>query len=106
MAWKPKKKTKTLSYADQLAVKKMLEASKAKRKTLRGHAVLKRDGSQQDVKLSGTFRDEAELNEYAKSFVEDLCKASGKPWKVLEVQILSNAVYENAEDEQNIDYEK
>ena len=97
MAWKPKKKQKLLSYAEQQFVKKLIEDAKAKRKTMRGYAVLKRDGSQQDLKISGMWRDIDELTECASSFAQQLCTVSKKNWKVLEVIELKNAVYENSE---------
>lgn len=99
MAWKPKKKKKTLSYADQLAVKKLIEDAKAKRKTLRGYAILKRDGAKQDLKMSGMFKDADELDECAKKLAEELSKVSGKHWEVVEVEVLNNAVYEDDEKE-------
>lgn len=99
MAWKPKKKPKKLSYSEQQFVKKLIEDAKAKRKTLRGYAVLKRDGAKQDLKINGMFKDADELNECARSFAEELCRISGKSWKVIEVEVLSNAVYEDEEKE-------
>lgn len=106
MAWKSKKKPKKLSYADLQFVKKLIEDSKAKRKSLRGYAVLKRTGSDQDLKISGSFKDEIELHECAKSFAEELCRISSKKWNVIEVQVLSNVVHEDENDEYNINYDE
>lgn len=104
MAWKTKKKQKKLSYAEQQFVKKLIEDAKAKRKTLRGYAVLKRKGSEQDLKINGMWRDINELTECANSFAQKLCEISGKKWEVLEVIELKNTVYEDDENEQNINY--
>ena len=91
MAWKPKKKKhKPLSYAEQQFVKKLIEDAKAKRKTLRGHAIIKLDGQKQDVKISGTFKDEDELKQCANEFAQLLSKKSGKTWNV--VEIVKNSV--------------
>ena len=104
MAWKPKKKPKQLSYAEQQFVKKLIEDAKAKRKTMRGYAVLKRKGSEQDLKINGMWRDINELTECANSFAQKLCETSGKKWEVLEVIELKNTVYEDDENEYNINH--
>lgn len=80
-------------------MKKLIENAKAKRKTMRGYAVLKREGSKQDVKVSGVWRDIDELTECAASFAQQLCAFSKKKWKVIEVVELKNAVYEDCESE-------
>ena len=99
MAWKSKKKPKKLSYEDQQAVKKLIEDAKAKRKTMRGYAVLKRDGSTQDLKINGLWRDIDELKECASSFADKLNEAGDKKWSVIEVVELKNTVYEDGESE-------
>lgn len=106
MAWKPKKKPKQLSYADQQFVKKLIEDAKAKRKTMRGYAVLKRDGAEQDLKIGGMWRDIDELTECANNFAQQLCAISKKKWKVLEVIELKNAVYEECESEYNVNHDE
>lgn len=104
MAWRPKKKPKKLSYAEQQFVKKLLEDTKAKRKSWRGYAVLKRKGASTELKLSGLWQDIDELKRCVASFAESLCKASGKKWEVLEV-IDANAVYDDCKNEYNIKHE-
>lgn len=99
MAWKPKKKPKKLSYEDQQAVNKLIEDAKAKRKTMRGYAVLKREGSKQDLKISGLWRDIDELKECTSSFAKKLNELGGKKWSVIEVVELKNVVYEDGESE-------
>lgn len=99
MAWKSKKRQKKLSYADQQFVKKLIEDAKAKRKTMRGYALLKREGSSQDLKMNGMWRDINELRECANSFAQKLCDISGNKWEVIEVIELKNAVYEECESE-------
>ena len=66
MAWKPKKKAKPLSYAEQQFVKKLVEDSKAKHKTWRGYAVLDYDSAEADLKISGSWRDIDEQRHCAK----------------------------------------
>ena len=91
MNWKQNnKKTKKLSYAEQQELEKRLEATKAVRKTLRGYAILQRQGSKQDFKLSGTFKDENELRKTVDDFMHALCEVSGKEWTLLEVNALCN----------------
>ena len=68
MAWKPKKKTKPLSYAEQQFVKKLIEDAKAKRKTMRGYAILKHKDASIDFKMSGIFKDLDELKQCADDF--------------------------------------
>ena len=96
MAWKPKKKPKPLSYAEQQFVKNLIESTKAKCKTMRGYAILKRDGAQADYKMSGVFKDIDELKQCADNFAQDLSKKSGKKWRVLEV--MQNGVETGEED--------
>lgn len=93
MAWKPKKKAKPLSYAEQQFVKKLVEDSKTKHKTWRGYAVLDYDGAKAGLKISGSWRDIDELKQCADEFAETLRKASSKKWKVVEV-VDVNAVYD------------
>ena len=65
---------------------------------MRGYAVLKRDGAEQDLKIGGMWQDIDELAECANSFAQQLCAISKKKWKVLEVIELKNAVYEDSEN--------
>lgn len=85
MAWKAKKKKKPLSYAEQQFVKKLIEDAKAKIKTLRGYAILKRDNASADFKMSGVFKDLDELKQCANDFAQKLSEKRNKTWRVLEI---------------------
>lgn len=85
MAWKAKKKKKPLSYAEQQFVKKLIEDAKAKIKTLRGYAILKRDGASVDFKMSGVFKDLDELKQCANDFAQKLNEKRNNTWRVLEI---------------------
>ena len=66
-------------------MKNLIESAKAKRKTMRGYAILKRDGAYADYKMSGVFKDMDELKQCANDFAQKLSEKSDKKWKVLEV---------------------
>lgn len=95
MSQKFKKKKKPLSYADQRFVNKLIADAKAKRKTLRGYAILKRKGSYADVKLSGVFKDIDELKHCANEFAQMLYEISKKQWEVLEIAQNGIEVYDD-----------
>lgn len=90
-----KKKRKPLSYDEQQFVKKLLEGSKEKKKTLKGYVILKKNGSMHDVKMSGYFKDVDELNAYANALKDELHKIDEK-WCISEIATIeNNSVYED-----------
>jgi len=81
-----KKKPPVLSREEREGIKKRLAEYAARKKTLKGYALLKKKGSKQDVKLSGTFKDHAELDKYVEDYVTEMNKSAGESlWEVLSV---------------------
>lgn len=81
-----KKKPPVLSREEREGIKKRLAEYAARKKTLKAYAVLRKKKSEQDVKLSGVFKDRAELDKYVEDYIAAMNKSAGEPlWEVLSV---------------------
>lgn len=84
--FKKKKKAPVLSREEREGIAKRLAEYAARKKTLKGYALLKKKDSKQDVKISGTFKDRAELDKYVEDQVDAMNKSAGADlWEVVSV---------------------
>ena len=94
-----KKKPPVLSREEREGIKKRLAEYAARKKTLKAYALLRKKKSEQDVKLSGVFKDRAELDKCVEDYIAAMNKSAGEPlWEVL-------SVYEIMPDKTEIDEE-
>jgi hypothetical protein len=85
-SFKKKKKAPVLSREEREGIAKRLAEYAARKKTLKGYAFLKKKESKQDVKISGSFKDRAELDKFVEDYVVAMNKSAGADlWKVISV---------------------